>query len=481
MSSSKSKKRRKRKIEKKKNLPIIDPKFILENQCWIPENLNSSYSTQLNSWFDVKSTRRKPETKRKKWVSESEELRSENIQLYPTPEQKTKLLSWMETYRQLYNLTISNRSRFINKGYMISYFKMRTLIQEEYLPDKINLLNQIYYTDNLTDIKFIVKKGKGNKPDIKQNCYKIPAHSIWNAVNDVNKSFVSAKGNKDAGHIKSFRLRHKKKTNPVRTFVIEPSAFSKSRNAFALKMLGEMKSSKPFGDVKHDCRLSYSYLTDKFILWKPYKKITKIKLYKSSLIALDPGMRTFQNGYSPDGICYKFATEATNIKLKTLLKRIDNVVKDKPTKSNKRKCRYKLYAKRLRKKVTDMVTDLHWKTANFLCKNFNTILVGNMSTTGIVKKEKSVLRATDKVYCIALSHYKFRERLKSKAAEFCVDFHIVDESYTTQTCGKCGQRNLNVKANKTFTCAQETCQFKLDRDYNAGRNIYLKALSKSIV
>lgn len=483
MSSSKSKKRRKRKIEKKKNLPIIDPKFILQNQCWIPENLKSDFINKTNSWFDIKSThkRQHPEIKRSKWIGETETMRADNIQLYPNPEQKTKLLIWMETYRQLYNLTISNRMRFIDKGFMMKYENMRTIVQKDYIPSKINLLNQIYFTENLTDIKFTIKKGRNGNPDKRHNCYKLPAHSIWNAINDVKKAFDSAKGNKDAGNIKSFRLRHKKKSNPVRTFVLEPSAFAKSKNAFAFNMLGEMKSSKPFGEVKHDCRLSYSYLTDKFILWKPYTKTTIINHYKSDLIALDPGMRTFQNGYSPDGICYKFATKKTNIKLKTLLKRIDKVVKDKPTKNNKNTCRYKLFVKRLRKKVTDMVTDLHWKTANFLCKNFDTILVGNMSTTGIVKREKSVLRASDKVYCIALSHYKFRERLKSKAEEYDVTFHIVDESYTTQTCGKCGQRNLNVKGAKTFKCPQETCLFKLDRDYNAGRNIYLKSLSKSIV
>lgn len=483
MSSSKSKKRRKRKIEKRKNLPIINPEFILNNQCWIPENLKSKYSTNLNSWFDVKSTHKnkRPETKRSKWIGETKTMRADNIQLYPTPEQKVKLLSWMETYRQLYNLTISNRTRFINKGFMIPYTKMRTIVQEEYLPSKINLLNQIYNTENLTEVKFTVRKGRNGNPDTTQDDYKLPAHSIWNAINDVKKSFDSAKGNKDAGNIKSFRLRHKKKSNPVRTFVLEPGAFSKKKNAFALGMLGEMKSSKPFGEVKHDCRLSYSYLTDKFILWKPYTKITTINHFKSNLIALDPGMRTFQNGYSPDGICYKFATTKTNVKLKKLFERIDNVVKEKLTKNGRKHCRYKLYVKRLRKKITDMVTDMHWKTANFLCKNFNIILVGNMSTTGIVKKEKSVLKAKDKVYCIALSHYKFRERLQSKAAEHDVECVIVDESYTTQTCGKCGERNLNVRAKETFTCPQETCQFKLDRDYNAGRNIYLKALSKSIV
>jgi putative transposase len=100
-----------------------------------------------------------------------------------------------------------------------------------------------------------------------------------------------------------------------------------------------------------------------------------------------------------------------------------------------------------------------------------------MSTTAIVKKEGSVLNADSKTFCIQLSHYKFRERLLSKAAEHNVKCLIVDESYTTQTCGLCGTRNTNVGGDDIFKCVDDSCGFKYDRDYNAGRNIYLKALS----
>jgi transposase len=458
--TSKSKKRRVKKKQKKKILPIIDPEFIINNQCWIPEENKTSYLKKTNSWFDINYTHKKQQlqNKKEKWIGKTDLLRVEHIEMYPTTDQKTKLLNWMESYRQLYNLTITNRSKFMVKGYMMSYPKIRTLIQQNYLPSKVNLSNEIFKT-------LLIKTD--------QIKYKPPAHSIWNAINDVTKAFTSAKANKDAGNIKSFRLRHKKKSNPIRTFVLEPGTFSVTKNAFAITALGEMKSSKPFGQILHDCRLSYSYLTDKFTLWKPYTKVTEIKHFKSDLIALDPGMRTFQTGYSPNGVCYKFATSITNKKIKDLFSKIYNVVKDGR--------RYKRFVKRIRKKITDMVTDLHWKTANFLCKNFATILIGNMSTTGIVKKEKSVLKASSKVYCIALSHYKFRERLLSKSAEHGVNCHIVDESYTTQTCGKCGQRNLNVGSDKVFKCTQEQCTFKLDRDYNGGRNIYLKSLSKKII
>jgi putative transposase len=455
---SKSKKRKKRKAEKKKNLPIIDPEFIIDNQCWLPENVKEKHNLKTWSWFDIRSTHKKPETSKTHYEGETSEMRVKRIEIFPTSVQKIKLLEWMEVYRRLYNLTIANRSSFMKNGYMMAYItKMRPMIQKEFLPKKINLSNEIYKT---------------LLPENERTEACIPKHCAWNAINDVKKAFVSAKANKDAGNIKSFRLRYKKASNPVRTMVIEPSAFSNVVNGFAKTALGVMKSSEPFGEVKHECRLAYSYKTDKFTLWKPVDKITIINHKKSDIIALDPGIRTFQNGYSPNGICYKFVTEKTTKKIKALFERIYNVVKRKG---------YKKFVARIRKKITNMVTDMHWKVANFLCKRFTTILVGNMSTTGIVKKDKSVLNATSKQFCIALSHYKFRERLISKAQEHAVTCKIVDESYTTQTCGGCGQRNLNVGAAKKFKCPIETCAFEMDRDYNAGRNIYLKALSKTLV
>lgn len=467
---SKSKKRKKRKIEKKKNLPIINPEFIKSNQCWIPKDSYKEHIKQTNSWFDILSTN-KCSTYKSTLPCKGHTicLRSERIELYPTPEQKIKLLDWLEVYRRLYNLTITHRSKFMNKSYMISYPRMRTMVQEKFLPKAVNLNKEIHKLYLPQEVRLKAK---------------IPLHSIWNAINDVKKAFTSAKANKDAGNIKSFRLRHKKQSNPKRTMVFEPSAFSKKINAFAVTALGEMKSSKPFGVIKHECRLSYNSDTDKFILWTPVDKITLLNYVKKDLIALDPGMRTFQNGYSPNGVCYKFGTDTTLLKIKNLFNRIDNVTKktvvDKVTKKVK-KYNYKKFIKRIRRKITDMISDMHWKTANYLCKNFDTVLVGNLSTTGIVKRDKSFFNAKSKRFIISLSHYEFRKKLLSKAEEYKTKCIIVDESFTTKTCGKCGVQNHKVGGAKIFNCSDITCKFKLDRDYNAGRNIYLKALSKNIV
>ncbi len=117
---------------------------------------------------------------------------------------------------------------------------------------------------------------------------------------------------------------------------------------------------------------------------------------------------------------------------------------------------------------------MHWKTIRYLCKSFETIIVGNMSTQSIVSKDKTLPKITKK-YCMALSHYSFTQRLISKAEEFGCKVVITDESYTSKTCGGCGELNDSLGSKKVFTC--ENCPYKVDRDINGARNIMIKYLS----
>ena len=49
---------------------------------------------------------------------------------------------------------------------------------------------------------------------------------------------------------------------------------------------------------------------------------------------------------------------------------------------------------------------------------------------------------------------------------------IVNEAYTTRTCGNCFVVNNNVGASKVFCCVH--CDLEADRDVHAARNILLR-------
>ena len=72
-------------------------------------------------------------------------------------------------------------------------------------------------------------------------------------------------------------------------------------------------------------------------------------------------------------------------------------------------------------------------------------------------------------------HYKFQQRLKATAETSGVTVGIVDESYTSKTCGQCGILNDKLGGAKTFRCPH--CGHEEDRDMGAARKIILRSVS----
>jgi len=68
--------------------------------------------------------------------------------------------------------------------------------------------------------------------------------------------------------------------------------------------------------------------------------------------------------------------------------------------------------------------------------------------------------------------YKFEEKLKSKCKEYNIKLINYNEAYTSKTCGKCGNIDLNLGNKEIYQCKK--CGLKIDRDINGARNIMLK-------
>ena len=69
------------------------------------------------------------------------------------------------------------------------------------------------------------------------------------------------------------------------------------------------------------------------------------------------------------------------------------------------------------------------------------------------------------------SFYKFKEKLKYKCSVYGKKLYIVDESFTSKTCGSCGSMN-DMKGKEVYKC--KSCGLEVDRDINGSRNILLK-------
>ena len=78
------------------------------------------------------------------------------------------------------------------------------------------------------------------------------------------------------------------------------------------------------------------------------------------------------------------------------------------------------------------------------------------------------------------SHYQFRSVLENKARRYRgAKVVVVDEAYTSKTCGRCGWIHARLGGSKTFRCSE--CGWVVDRDVNGARNSVLRALARSHV
>jgi len=436
----------------------LDSNKVSTSTLWKPLYKDFTSIESTGSWFDIKQ--HNDDVKQSGIDSKicNINIRTKPIKISPDEGQKKILLQWLEVYRRVYNLTVKYLKEITNPNLVTLAIpisktgKPKVTIKSS---KKINIPS--FYTLR----KLMEPLIQNHIGSLIKDC-RILRHTRDEAVHDVVKAYKTAFTLLRVGHIKYFRVRYKKKSHHLKTLVLGPHNFSKKINGFAIKTLGVMKSSELFKTISKACRLSYNSRTKKFVLRVPYDKKTETTITRNPICSLDPGIRTFQTIYSPSGTCYQVATKDTTVQLTTLIKRIENV---KPFKNHKR------FVSRLREKLKNKVKDMHWKVANFLCKKFDKIIIGNMSTKSITSNFNNLHKTTKKL-AYALSNFTFKERLQSKCKEYNVEYKEVDESYTSKTCGGCGVIKENLGCSKVFKC--DSCDFVCDRDVNGARNIHLK-------
>ena len=196
------------------------------------------------------------------------------------------------------------------------------------------------------------------------------------------------------------------------------------------------------------------------------------------VIALDPGVRTFQTGHSPNGDVIEFAPGDIG-KLARLHHWLDKLSSDiskcKNNKTKRRRLRLRRF--KAQSRINNLVSEVHKQTASYLVKHFDVILLPEFGTQNMVRKlqrggKKRLIGRRSVRKLLVRRHYQFKIWLLQKAAEYGKTVVIVDESYTSKTCSSCGWYDYNLRGKKVFNCS--TCDLVLDRDVNAAKNIILK-------
>lgn len=207
----------------------------------------------------------------------------------------------------------------------------------------------------------------------------------------------------------------------------------------------------------------------------PKKSENQAPLERESIVSLDPGVRTFQTTYDASGLASEWGKGDMST-IYTLCRKADKLQSVWQGKKGKKRRSTKRAWLRLLERIKNKVNEIHCKLAKWLCDNYMVILIPKFETSQMVRRTKRKIHTTTARNMLTWSHYRFREKLKTKAELYpWVKVIECDEPYTSKTCGQCGEINTKLGGAKTFKCSK--CGYVANRDVNGARNILLRYLS----
>lgn len=450
---------------------------------WIRKtNTQSSYPfiDVKNQFLETKKIVKHSNNLSKQEIGDDEVLRSLKIRIKPTEDQKKRFHKIFGATRFVYNKAID----FVNTKHKPVFTKLKSeILNKEKNPEA----DQYPW---LFDHK------------------EVPRDAKDMAVHELCASIASTKESLKANNKKvEFEMKHRTKKDICQRFKIPNNggnpAVSWTHSGFkfwSTKGIGTVKPliKKDFVKVKSLCggkgcmktvTLKYESPGRWFMIFPHVKKKEKI-LPARPIIALDPGIRTFQTGYDSTGSFSEYGSGdierifAYGKQMDKIQSKIDKHHKEK-YEDKKERIKYKNERRRhkrqlgfMRNKVQNWMKDAHWKIARDLSSKNDHIMISRFKVSDMVKKLSRKINSDNVRKMLNWGHFIFRQRLKHKSEEFNCRVHEVSEHYTSKTCGRCGNIHWNLGSNKNFKCPY--CNFELDRDWNGARNIFLMNVEKSI-
>lgn len=363
------------------------------------------------------------------------------LRIYPTKRDRLQLKRWNGVYRYVYNRCLSK-------------------IRDNSEKPNFQILRDKYVT------------AKGN--NLNEWELNVPKEIRANSVQDLTKAYTTCFSQLKSGLISQFNVSYKSKKQ-TSSMGIPHSALSihgrylkmypKFLNRIRLSNDKFIKKHQNF-IIKRDCRLIYE--NRKWFMSVPYIKQKTTKDTPYDICALDPGCRSFMTGYSQGQIFEVIQNKELLAKLDYKLDRL----RSKRAKKVMRRCTYARLLARINNKHKNVISELHYKTANYLVKHYKMIMLPSFETQDMVKRNpnKKVNRNL-----MNLNHFKFKQRLSDVCDANNAILDICTEEFTSQTCPKCGILTKN--GSKTFKCSD--CKFTIDRDVNGARNIFMKTILNS--
>lgn len=441
---------------KKLWLPIgidsVDSDLNCSNGCSKETIPNLQLKTKTNSKlpeknYQMTSSQLSQSMPAEKW--ENEGIRSKKVKLKLNNSQKQKLKGFFHTCRYVYNKSL----KYMNDNKKYYYKEICSILTSKHFIDKDT-------------------RKKTRNENVQEWETEVPNHIRKYEVKKLSESYKGCFTRLKKGQIRKFEIKYRKKKENRQTITI-PKSFITRLNNKELKICptiikDKIISKHKLPKIEYDCELIWSYPSE-FHLVIPCKKIKEETNPTREVVSLDPGIRDFIVSYSEDEVCKINPTGVEKI-----TNRIDNLksVKD-TTKKNKTKLNIKKTVLRLQAKLRNKITDFHYQTIKYL-KEYKSILLPTFESQEFFGKDRKIRNKSARKLNI-LSHYKFKQRLIHSTCLSNSKVYLVNESYTSKTCTKCGKLN-DIGNSKIYQCSKSSCEGKWDRDINGARNILLKHL-----
>jgi transposase len=384
------------------------------------------------------------------------------------------LNEWFNECEKIYNYCVEKYNRD-SQNFCLEYMKLKLIIFEE------------LYSNN-----------KKNAP------YDMLTDQVRLFCSNVKSCFTNLRN----GNITHFTITPLKCKNQISVLVPSKSI---NKNGIFTSLLGKIPnfSNKINTEViQNDCRLVFDKVLKRYYLYVPIFFEKKITENKRPFVSIDPGEKNFIAYYSLD----EFGKLGMDMRkpILNIRSQISKYQRALRNKVNRRKTKLRNVKKLTRKiqrkynKIKNIVNELHHQSANYLCKNFERILLPNFGTKKMVcnKEERKTkiqnniekikeesnneVEITNKIksyrrqrrlnrkVCFVLnqlSHYKFKQHIQHKSEEYGCKVYIVTEEYTSQAC-VCGELSKTYNSDRVKQCSH--CGVRIDRDLNGARNIFLK-------
>jgi len=364
--------------------------------------------------------------------SEGTVSKSKKIRIYPTNEQKSIFRKWFGTTRFVYNLTVGYLNKPKTKA---NWKKIKGGILES-LP-----------------------KWSEEIP------YQIKSIAIRDACQAVSKA---KKDYKKTKKIQKVRFRSRK--NNFQSCYIPKSAI-KSNGIYPRLTKGVIDRTEKLPKECCDSRL----ICDKgrwFIsIPSKYKQLKPEN--QGRVVALDPGIRTFQTFFA-ETCCGKLG-QSDFSKIQRLCSYLDKLVsKHKLEKKRLRKSKLQHAIQRMQFRIRNLTDELHHKVAVFLVKNFDIIVLPKFETSKMANRSHRKLRSKTVRSMLTFAHYRFSKFLEHKANEYSRLVLEQSEAWTSKTVSWTGEIVNNLGGSKVIR--SKSTGLEMDRDYNGARGIFLRAL-----